>query len=207
MKIQKGFFAYASEPAEVGATIERAVDNYKKLNDNKAITTWKALDIVGHFIAGEVLASIDAADFLVADITELNFNVTYEIGYAIGQAKRVLLVKNRSYEPQGLKISEVGIFDTIGFKEYQNANELSSFLESVSTIKALDISAVLNVKAPVYILDTPNKTDWSTRTIAAELMRTNNSSVPATSDGEILKRKDNAVAAQNAYIDATICRT
>ncbi|PLC48075.1 hypothetical protein CR159_20035 [Pollutimonas subterranea] len=166
MDNNKGFFAYSSDPAQVGETIERAVVSYAKTSGTKTITTWKALDVVGHFISSEVLTGIDMADFVVADITELNFNVTYEIGYAIGQSKRTLLVKNKSFQPQGLKISEVGIFDTLGYKEYQNAHELTGFLSGASTIKALDVSAPLNVKAPIYLLDTPNKTDWSTRIIS-----------------------------------------
>ncbi|MBT9570012.1 MAG: hypothetical protein IV106_02665, partial [Pseudomonas umsongensis] len=110
MKDVIGFFAYASTPAEIGQTIESAVATSSRTNTKTVVSTWRALDIVGHFISDEVLASIDAADFLVADISELNFNVTYEIGYALGKSKSVLLVKNKSLQSQGLKISDVGIF-------------------------------------------------------------------------------------------------
>lgn len=85
-----GFYAYASSPAEIGQTIEQAANR-----SSSKINTWKALDIPGHFISEEVLEGIDSCSFLVADISVLNFNVTYEIGYAIGKGKRVLLTKNR----------------------------------------------------------------------------------------------------------------
>lgn len=163
MKDVIGFFAYASTPVEIGQTIESAVATSSRTNTKTVVSTWRALDIVGHFISDEVLASIDAADFLVADISELNFNVTYEIGYALGKSKRVLLVKNKSLQSQGLKISDVGIFDTLGFQEYQNSPELSGFLNNASAWKSIDVSAALNLKAPVYLLYTPHKTDWSTR--------------------------------------------
>lgn len=166
MKDVIGFFAYASTPAEIGQTIESAVATSSRTNTKTVVSTWRALDIVGHFISDEVLASIDAADFLVADISELNFNVTYEIGYALGKSKRVLFVKNKSLQSQGLKISDVGIFDTLGFQEYQNSLELSGFLNNASAWKSIDVSAALNLKAPVYLLDTPHKTDWSTRIIS-----------------------------------------
>lgn len=166
MKDVTGFFAYASTPAEIGQTIERAAANCAKTSGATDISTWVALDIVGHFISSEVLAGIEAADFLIADISELNFNVTYEVGYAIGKSKRVLLVKNKSLQSRGLKISDVGIFDTLGYKEYQNSSELSAFLSNTSALKAIDVSAALNIKAPVYLLDTPYKTDWSTRIIS-----------------------------------------
>jgi hypothetical protein len=166
MKQTIGFFAYASKPMDVGQTIETAVGIVSKLSGTNIIKTWTALDIVGQFISNEVLSGIDAADLLIADITELNFNVTYEIGYAIGKGKQVLLVKNRSIQSRGLKISDVGIFDTLGYKEYQNSTELSEFISSKKELKPLDVSAFLNMKAPVYLLDAPNKTDWSTRIIS-----------------------------------------
>lgn len=161
-----GFFAYSSRPAEIGQAVERAVSNFAKTNGTVKVSTWGALDIVGQFIASEVLAGIDAADFLLADISELNFNVTYEIGYAIGKSKRLLLVKNKSLIAQGLKVTDVGIFDTLGYKDYQNSSELSALMSNASALKPLDISSALNLKAPIYLLDTPYKTDWSTRIIS-----------------------------------------
>jgi nucleoside 2-deoxyribosyltransferase len=85
-----GFYAYASSPAEIGQTIEEAV-NIVSSNNTLIVETWKALDIANHFISEKVLEGIDACDFLIADISILNFNVTYEIGYAIGRKKRILL--------------------------------------------------------------------------------------------------------------------
>ncbi|EOX1768318.1 hypothetical protein ACPDPP_000774, partial [Vibrio cholerae] len=104
---KSGFYAYASSPAEIGQTVELAVKT-----SSSQIETWRALDIPGHFISEKVLEGIDACEFLVADISVLNFNVTYEIGYAIGKGKRVLLTKNKSIKEGSPSIKEVGIFDT-----------------------------------------------------------------------------------------------
>jgi len=161
-----GFFAYASSPSEIGQTIDQAVLGLPRYAASLNVKTWKSLDIVGHFISEEVLSGIDRADFFVADITTLNFNVTYEIGYAIGKSKRILLVKNKSMEPRGAKISDVGIFDTLGYRDYQNSAELANFVVSAPTCKPIEISSPLNIKAPIYLLDTPFKTDWSTRIIS-----------------------------------------
>ncbi|MEN8640508.1 P-loop ATPase, Sll1717 family [Pseudomonas sichuanensis] len=166
MKSTTGFFAYASTPSEIGQTIEQAMLNLSKQAANTEVKTWKALDIVGHFISDEVISGIDQADFLVADITTLNFNVTYEIGYAIGKSKRILLVRNKSISSDGAKISDVGIFDTIGYNDYQNSTELARFVISASTSKPIETASPLNTKAPIYLLDTPFKTDWSTRIIS-----------------------------------------
>ncbi|MFQ2529548.1 hypothetical protein ACK30K_19450 [Aeromonas caviae] len=140
MKEASGFFAYASMPADIGQTIERSAANSAVSSGTSTISTWAELDIVGHFISDKVLEGIEYADFFIADISELNFNVTYEIGYAIGKSKRILLVKNKSIQPQGLKISDVGIFDTLGYKEYQNSFELNTFLNNTSTLRKVRTS-------------------------------------------------------------------
>jgi nucleoside 2-deoxyribosyltransferase len=95
---ESGFYAYASLPAEIGQTIEQSVSG-----SNVEVNTWKALDIPGHFISEKVIEGIDSCDFLVADISVMNFNVTYEIGYAIGKGKRVLLTKIGVYKKEALQ--------------------------------------------------------------------------------------------------------
>jgi hypothetical protein len=100
------------------------------------------------------------------DITTLNFNVTYEIGYAIGKGKRILLTKNKSISFDGVRIEDVGIFDTIGYQEYQNSSELQEFINNAEKLKPLETVGRLNRKAPVYLLDTPFKTDWSGRIVS-----------------------------------------
>lgn len=160
-----GFYAYAASPIEIGQAIEQAV---KIVNSNSEfeVETWKALDIPGHFISEMVLEGIDSCDFLVADISVLNFNVTYEIGYAIGKGKRVLLTKNKSIREGVLRIREIGIFDTLGYKEYQNSKELSDFISSANNSLPLNISNKINIKSPVYLLEGQHKTDWASRIVS-----------------------------------------
>ncbi|WP_110455874.1 P-loop ATPase, Sll1717 family [Shewanella algidipiscicola] len=158
---QKGFYAYASLPAEIGQTIEKAVQS-----TSLRVKTWKALNIPGHFISEQVLEGIDLCDFLVADISVLNFNVTYEIGYAIGCGKRLLLTKNKSIIEGSPTIREVGIFDTLGYQEYQNSYELSEFISSASLCNSLNIPNKINIKSPVYLLEGLHKTDWASRIVS-----------------------------------------
>lgn len=156
-----GFYAYASSPAEIGQTIEQAVSN-----SNTEVNTWKALDIPGQFISEKVIEGINTCSFLVADISMLNFNVTYEIGYAIGKGKRVLLTKNKSIQEGNLTIREVGIFDTIGYMEYQNSSELTGFINSAVPSDPLSLPSKINIKSPVYLLEGMHKTDWATRIVS-----------------------------------------
>jgi nucleoside 2-deoxyribosyltransferase len=107
MNQSKIFIAYANTPSVIGQTIEKAITG------NSNVTSWKALDIYGHFIAEKVIEGINGCNIFIADISVLNFNVTYEIGYAIGKKKRILLIKNTSLQETEPLIREVGIFDTL----------------------------------------------------------------------------------------------
>lgn len=166
MPMESGFFAYPAQPSEIGQCIEIALEKIRKGHQEKTINSWRQLDIVGHFISEEVLSGIRESTFLAADISELNFNVTYEIGYAIGLKKPIILTKNKSVNPKGIRIEDVGIFDTLGYQDYQNSQELVSCIFSVDSKTPLETSARLNRKAPVYLLETPFKTDWSGRIVS-----------------------------------------
>ncbi|WP_417766262.1 P-loop ATPase, Sll1717 family [Spongiibacter tropicus] len=161
----KGFFAYAASPREIGDTVESAIKIVRE-DHNCNIQSWTALDIPGHFISQEVLSGIDDSDYLIADISVLNFNVTYEIGYAIGRGKRVLICKNRSIQESSPTIRDVGIFDTIGYEEYENSKELGNFIATVDKIRAIPTKAKINTQSPVYLLDALHKTDWMTRIVS-----------------------------------------
>ena len=166
MDIKTGFFAYPSAPSVIGQTIEEAVSIYGRFSKSATIETWRSLDIAGHFISEEVTSSIEDADMLIADISALNFNVTYEIGYAIGQSKRIILTRNKAVAERAPTIREVGIFDTLGYLEYENSNGLASILRDSALLKIIDIPQKINKGAPVYLVDAKHKTDTATRIIS-----------------------------------------
>ncbi|MDY1592116.1 MAG: hypothetical protein RBS85_08195 [Methanofastidiosum sp.] len=156
----KSFIAYPGNPPVIGQSIENAI----KSNPNAS--SWKALDIYGHFISEEVIRGINNCDLFIADISVLNLNVTYEIGYAIGRGKRVLLTKNSSIKEVEPFIREVGIFDTIGFSQYENSRQLSTIIKDSESKSPLKISFPINTKAPVYLIDIKHKSDWATRIVS-----------------------------------------
>jgi len=155
------FYAYSSKPNEVKSTIENTVKNLKNVGVN--IKPWTAMDVNGAFIPEQVRNEIDVSTNLVADISVLNFNVVYEIGFAIGQSKSVLLTKNTSIPEIKPTIKEVGIFDTIGYSTYSISNELYDIIKDTKKNTLYNGDIELNNKAPVYILETKDKTDFSTR--------------------------------------------
>ena len=155
------FIAYPNKPETIGSSIEKSIIELSK-KDIK-IKSWKALDILGSFIVDRIQEEISTNDILVADISYLNCNVTYEIGFAIGQGKTIALIRNKSLNEGTTLIRSVGIFDTIGYLEYENSQDLTGLLRTINPHPLLPENSKINTKVPVYLLETKNRTDFAIR--------------------------------------------
>ena len=88
------FFIFPNEPGNISATIQFAIENLRRYSGSRRWTSWKDLSVAGKIIFCEICKAIRAADLIVADITTLNFNVLFEIGYAIGIGIPVILIRD-----------------------------------------------------------------------------------------------------------------
>lgn len=135
-----GFIAYPGLPAEIGKELEAARRVLRESYGQHEIRSWVENDIAGRFLVEPILQHIRESDFLVADITKLNFNVTFEVGYAIGSSKRVFLVKNSLINDDTKILPELGIFDTLGYQTYPTGSEVAVFLSrSFSDLAAIPL--------------------------------------------------------------------
>lgn len=156
---KSAFFGYPSSPDIVRDTINAAVSRPNV--QSAGIVSWENLEIAGQFIVSEVLGQIDELDVLVADVSSPNFNVSFEIGYAIGRGKPVVLTRNKALEDSD-HLQRIGIFDTIGYREYENSDQLARVLLDLPDNRPLSIPYEPNQRMPVYLVETPSKTDWMT---------------------------------------------
>jgi hypothetical protein len=166
MQPSLGFVAYGSVPEMVGQTIDAALRLYSARQAAGRFASWRENDIAGRFLVTPILEHIATCQCLVADISTLNFNVTYEIGYSIGFGKRVILIKNKSVKSDEGELRRVGIFDTLGYLTYENSDDLYRILLELKDFTPLNVAAPLNSGAPVYLLQLPFNTDAQGRIIA-----------------------------------------
>lgn len=154
-----GFVAYPENPKDIGETIQRAnliLQSYQCYG----MIPWVESNVCGEFVAKKILLNIAMKEYFLADITFPNFNVAYEIGYAIGQRKRLVLLKNSSLESEDEIIREVGVFDSLGWRNYQSSEDLASFLATTDHQAALRFDdSEINQSAPVYMITARQKTD------------------------------------------------
>jgi hypothetical protein len=151
------FLAYPAEPAEVGETIEAAVAELRLRFRLKHFETWRDINAVGQFVGSEVIESIEKSDRLFADITTLNMNVCFEIGFAIGCQKPCGLIREQAISSGEEEARSLGIFDTLGWQQYASSSDLFHILAEAPKLKYPMPKA--NTKAPVYLLDARDKTD------------------------------------------------
>lgn len=162
-----GIIAYPSSPNDIGQTILRSLEKIRQHDNFRDLTSWEENDIPGRFIVTEVLNKIENGTIFIGDITRLNFNVAFEIGYAIGCKKRAFLIRNENIQPDSDLIKQVGIFDTLGYKSYRDSNSLSTLLTSIDDLTPHRFDAhTINNNTPVYIILPQNKGDVETHLIA-----------------------------------------
>jgi hypothetical protein len=120
----KAFFAYSSHKPDLLEDIRGAV---KLINESQsiAITTWEDLAISGKYIIDGILESIDRCDLFICDLTYLNFNVLYELGYAIAKEKKIWITLNNSHTNAVANYKSFKAMTTIGYASYENSQDLA----------------------------------------------------------------------------------
>ena len=163
----KAFIAYPYSPPQVREAINATVKRAWQLKPSLTLKPWQANDVPGRCLVDPILEELSNCDFLIADVSFLNFNVVYEIAYAIGRQKRVFLIRNQTIVNDDRLIREVGIFDTIGYVAYQNSDDLSELITSWSDFKPLPLKQTSpNKRAPVYLVAPREKTEAEIRLIS-----------------------------------------
>lgn len=118
-----GFFAYASAPPSIPATIKAAIESINK-SQHAELISWESLSVGGKYIIQEICDAIDDADFFCADITTINPNVMFELGFSIARDKRIWLTRDDSYVDSKGEFEQLRLLTTIGYKPYTNAEQI-----------------------------------------------------------------------------------
>lgn len=155
------FFAYPSKPVHIGDAIVAASARLRSAS--LKVIPWQELEVAGNFIRNQVLNAIEECDLFIADLSVANFNVSYEIGYAIGCGKPVLLVRNKSVDEGPIKLQDIGLFDTIGYSEYENSETLKRAIAAGPSPRPLLVNVDLNLGAPIYTVEPRHKSDYIIR--------------------------------------------
>jgi len=151
-----GLFLYPSQPEQVASTIEAAIGELSKVAGEKRWKSWKNLNVAGQIIFCEICKAIRFSHLVVADITTLNFNLLFEIGYALGLQVPVLPIRDTSNIRDIKDFKEIGILDTFGYFDYRNSSQLADgVLSRVGTPPLTFQSPQVNLEQPLFVVKSP----------------------------------------------------
>ena len=121
--IPKAFFAY---PSKRPILMEAIRDAARELNASKQIDikTWEECNIGGKPIIDTIYEEIDKAKLFFADLTGLNPNVMFELGYAIARNKRIWLIFDTTYPKEKKMFDQLQILTTVGYIHFCNSRDI-----------------------------------------------------------------------------------
>ena len=124
------FFAYPSRRPLLNESIREAVRKINVQGQIK-IQTWEDYGNAGTLITNTICNTINEADLFFADVTGLNANVMFELGYAIARNKRIWLIFNKTLKDEEKMFNELKILSTIEYVDFSNSdNIVSGFYKS-----------------------------------------------------------------------------
>ena len=132
-KRQAIFYAYPSTPEYLDETIRKALEEVGA--DRQVAETglrfrpWPDVAVSGRRLLREITDQIDRSVVVACDVTYLNPNVAFELGYAIGKFKRVWLSLDSSIAKARRDFSHsYGRMLGIGYAAYENHRDLAKSL-------------------------------------------------------------------------------
>lgn len=107
---QSAFVAYSGRDQVHAKTIFEGIRKANSVSANPIrFEPWEFNDIAGRTLISPIVEKIDMSPFVVADVTYLNLNVVYEIGFAIGRKKKVHLIRSSGVEGDHDLARSVGV--------------------------------------------------------------------------------------------------
>ena len=117
------FFAYPNRPAARKESVTGAAARIGAIDGFHCIT-WEQLRGPGRLVVRPILEAIRNADVLIADVTEPNDNVLFEVGFAIGVQRKLWLVRDETLEDANAWWRQLGILAPYEFSRFTNASML-----------------------------------------------------------------------------------
>jgi hypothetical protein len=119
------FIAYPSNPPTISEIICATTERLNK-SGLVQIKTWEECRVGGKVIVHEICREIKDAQLFIADLTHLNANVMFELGYAISMNKRIWLLLDTSIVETSKRFDQLRILTTVGYSKYCSSRDVEA---------------------------------------------------------------------------------
>ena len=151
----KGVVLYPSHPPQIAAVIQTAVERLNSRSNGDWLS-WRDFRSAGQTIFCSICRQIRFCSVIVADVTTLNFNLLFEIGFVLGLNLPLLLIRDTSYLRDLREFNELGLLDTIGYLDFKTADGLADIILRNLPAPVLDAPpATLIRDTPMYVIKDP----------------------------------------------------
>jgi hypothetical protein len=163
-----GLFLYPNSPAIIANTLEEAIQQLRTAASLKTWKTWKGLGVTGQIIFCQICKAIRFSNLVIADVTTLNFNLLFEIGFAIGLGIPVLPVRDSSFIKDAKIFNELGLIDTLGYFDFQNSTDLvKELLRGGRLAPVFPAPQSVDKERPIYLMKTPIQSEGMIRLMSS----------------------------------------
>lgn len=132
------FFAYTRKKNQENvASINEAIFKYKKENSS-IVTSWENLKEKGKIINERILKAINENDVFACDLTYLNRNVLFELGYAIGKNKKILIFLNPNIISAKQSYENFEVLRNIDYETYTKSDDILSKFNNALQIEEFE---------------------------------------------------------------------
>ncbi|APF20856.1 hypothetical protein Calab_1038 [Caldithrix abyssi DSM 13497] len=139
------FFAYESGHPENKDAIHKAVKEFNAHQKKYRAKTWEDLTISGKVINKTIFDQIEKCDIFACDLTYLNHNVLFELGYAIGKGKKLLIFLNKNIHNAVEQYRSFKILSNIGYVHFENHKGILRELQNKVNVYNVLISQLVNL--------------------------------------------------------------
>jgi hypothetical protein len=162
----RGLFLYASRPPQIAATIAAAVSMLNERTEGRWLT-WKDMDVGGRLIFCEICKTIRGTNTVFADVTTLNFNLLFEIGFCIGLGVTVRPIRDTNYVLDKKVFDELGLLDTLGYDDFINSKALVNAVMKARDDVPMNTPTKTYRDTPLFVLRGPVETEGAVRLFSA----------------------------------------
>ena len=145
-----GFVAFASGSPALAETLETAAQQITQSGVADLIT-WQSLQIGGRLLLSTICDAITQRQLFIADVSALNPNVLFEVGFAIAQRKRIWLLLDSTQMRPRSEFERFQLLTTVGYREFANSRDVLRLFLSDQPCASLE-KTVYN-----DIFDTPGR--------------------------------------------------
>jgi hypothetical protein len=157
------FFIYPSEPSTIASTIDGAIEALNRRRQGKWLS-WRHATLAGQIIFNDICKQMRSSSTIVADVTTLNFNVLFEIGFAIGLGLPVIPIRDTSFITDSKLFDDLAILSTLKYVDFTNSADLVTAVLAATPAAPLPEAKVeVQLDSPLYVLKGKIETEGVTR--------------------------------------------